>query len=115
MAENEVPEKPGDRRGGIDKRQAETEDVDPEHRSGEERRKLPDRRGHHYTFKYSSQENIEELRKWLEANCEGEWTIGIPDREAVEKWGSYRVKFENPGDLAKLAKMLGVYWPNWLK
>jgi hypothetical protein len=33
----------------------------------------------------------------------------------VEKWGSYRVRFENPDDLTKLAKMLGVYWPDWLK
>ena len=50
-----------------------------------------------------------ELRKWLEVNCEGDWTIGIPDKQTVEKWGSYRVRFENPDDLAKLAKMLGVY------
>ena len=48
-------------------------------------------------------------------NCEGDWTIGIPDKQTVEKWGSYRVRFENPDDLAKLAKMLGVYCPDWLK
>ncbi len=115
MAENEVPEKPSDRRSGIDGRQVETKDVDPELRSGEERRKIADRRGNYYVFKYSSQDNVEELRKWLEANCEGEWTIGIPDKETVLKWGNYRVRFENPGDMAKLAKMLGVYWPDWLK
>ena len=115
MAENEVPEIPDDRRSGIDKRQAEPRDVDPEHRSGEERRQFPGRRGHYYGFKYSNQDNVEELRKWLEANCEGDWTIGIPDKKTVEKWGSYRVRFGNPDDLAKLAKILGVYWPDWLK
>ena len=114
MAENKVPEKPGDRRRGIDKRQ-DHQDVDSERRSGGERRKLPDRRGHYHDFKYSSPDNVEELRKWLEANCEGDWTIGIPDRETAAKWGSYRVRFDNPGDLAKLVKMLGVYWPDWLK
>ena len=114
MAENEVPEKPDDRRGGIERR-LDHQDVDPERRSGKEGRQLPDRRGHYYDFKYSTQDNVEELRKWLEANCEGEWTIGIPDKESVEKWGSYRVKFENPDDLAKLTKMLGVSWPDWLK
>lgn len=115
MAENEVPENPGDRRGAVDARQAETQDVDPENRSGEERRKFLDRRGHYFVFKYSTQDNVEELRKWLEANCDGDWTIGIPDKETVEKWGNFRVRFENPDDLAKLAKMLGVYWPDWLK
>jgi len=50
-----------------------------------------------------------ELRKWLEANCEGDWTIGILDKQTMEKWGGYRFRFENPDDLAKLAKMLGVY------
>lgn len=114
MTENEVPKNPGERRNGIDRRQ-DHQDVDTERRSGEERRKLSDRRGHYYTFKFSSQENVEQLRKWMQANCEGDWTIGIPDKETVEKWGSYRVKFENPDDLAKLAKMLGVYWPDWLK
>ena len=79
------------------------------------RRQFPGWRGHYYGFKYSTQDNVEELRKWLEANCEGDWTIGIPDKQTVEKWGSYRVRFENPDDLAKLAKMLGVYWPDWLK
>ena len=115
MTENEVPEKSSNRRNDIDRRQAEPQDVDPERRSVKKRRQLPDRRGHYYVFKYSTQDNVEELRKWLEANCEGDWSIGIPDKETVSKWGNYRVRFENPGDLAKLAKMLGVYWPDWLK
>lgn len=114
MTENEVPKNPGERRGGIERRQ-DRQDVDTERRSGEERRKLPDQRGHHFVFKYSTQDNVEELRKWLEANCEGDWDINIPDMETVKKWGNYRVRFENPDDLAKLGKMLGVYWPDWLK
>ena len=50
-----------------------------------------------------------ELHKWLEANCEGDRTIGILDKQTVEKWGGYRFRFENLDDLAKLAKLLGVY------
>ena len=71
MAENEVPEIPDDRRSGIDKRQAEPWGVDPEHRSGEERRQFPGRRGHYYGFKYSTQDKVEELRKWLEETAKG--------------------------------------------
>lgn len=114
MSENEVPQKPDDRRSSLDRRD-DQQDFDSERRSGDERRKLADRRGFYYVFKYSNRDNVAELQKWLEENCEGAWDIGIPDQESVEKWGSYRVRFENQDDLGKLVKMLGVYWPDWLQ
>ncbi|MEE9316934.1 MAG: hypothetical protein V3U48_01435 [Rhodospirillales bacterium] len=113
--EQKIPEPIPDRRTGKDRRLEEQErEPEPERRSGDGRRQQPDRRGVHRSFKFVSPDAVEELRQWLEANCEGEFTIDIPDMEVTAQRGQFRVQFERESDLAKLGKMLGVYWPSWM-
>ncbi len=111
--EQKIPEPIPDRRTGKDRR-LEEQEPEPEQRSGDERRQQPDRRGGHCSFKFVSPEAVEELREWLEANCEGEYTINIPDMETAAKWGQFRVRFERQSDISKLGKMLSIYWPSWM-
>ncbi len=111
--EQKIPKPIPDRRK-VEERRREDQDHDPERRLGDVRRQQPDRRGVHYSFKFVSPEAVEELREWLEANCEGEYTINIPDMETAAQRGQFRVRFERESDVAKLGKMLGVYWPSWM-
>lgn len=64
--------------------------------------------GFHSSFKFISPDAVEELREWLKANCEGEFTIKIPDMEVTAQRGQFRVQFERESDVIKLGKMLGV-------
>ena len=98
----------------MEERRREDQEHDPERRLDVVRRQQPDRRGIHSSFKFVSPEAVEELREWLEANCEGEYTINIPDMETANQLSHFRVRFDREGDRAKLGKMLSVYWPSWM-
>jgi len=111
--EPKFPDVVPDRRGGREQRDQEQETASDQ-RSGEERRRQPDRRGVHLTFTFNGPAAVEELRKWLDANCEHPWALDVPDMETVAKWGRFRVRFESENDRAKLGKMLAVYWPSWM-
>ena len=111
--EQKLPKPVPDRRSSKERRHEEQE-LDTERRSDAKRRQQPDRRGNHYSFNFVSPEAVEELREWLEANCEGEYTIDSPDMETAAQWGQFRVRFEDESDISKLGKMLGVYWPSWM-
>ncbi|MDP6390289.1 MAG: hypothetical protein QF654_10375 [Alphaproteobacteria bacterium] len=73
-----------------------------------------DRRGLHKVVKFTNPGAVEQMKAWLEKNCEGEWSIGIPDMESAARWGNYRIKFERKSDLSRLSQMLAVYWPQWM-
>ena len=111
--EQKIPKPIPDRRTFKDRR-LEEQEREPERRSADGRRQEPDRRGLHCSFKFVSPDAVEELRQWLEANCEGEFTIDIPDMETAAQRGQFRVRFKRESDVAKLGKMLGVYWPSWM-
>ena len=92
--QNSQGRRSGDERRGSDDPEAETKQ-----RSGSDRRRQEDRRGLHYSVKFTSQEAVEEMRNWLQASCDGGWTIGIPDMETASTWGNFRVRFESQGAL----------------
>ena len=73
-----------------------------------------DRRGLHKVVKFTNPEAVEQMKAWLEKNCEGPWSIGIPDMNSAARWGDFRIRFERKSDLTKLSRMLAVYWPHWL-
>lgn len=86
-----------------------------ERRANAERRAEEDRRGIYYSVRYTNTEAVEKLREWLQEHCTGEFTISLPEDEAIlRKWGKYRVKFEVKEDRTKLARLLGVHWPKWM-
>ncbi len=115
MTKEQVPpQNSQDRRSSDERRAPKPDEVETERRTSVARRLQPDRRGIYSSIKYTRPEAVEELRQWLEANCEGDWTIGIPDTETAAAWGNFRVRFERQSDLSKLVKMLGVYWPSWM-
>lgn len=112
--EQDLPQNSQDRRSSDERRVTNRDKVETERRTRVDRRRQPDRRGIYSSIKYTRPEAVEELRQWLEANCEGSWTIVIPDMETAATWGNFRVRFERQSDISKLAKMLGVYWPSWM-
>ena len=114
MADEQKLQKTMPDRRRVEERRREDQDHDPERRLEVVRRQQPDRRGIHFSFKFVRPEAVEKLREWLEANCEGEYTINIPDMETAAQWGHFRVRFDRKSDLAKLGKMLGVHWPSWM-
>lgn len=102
-----------DRRGG--ERRSSADDAKwAERRSGGDRRDGEDRRGIHYSVRYTNPEAVEKLREWLREHCKGRFEIGIEDMAEVRKWGKFRVRFELQEDRTKLARLLGVHWPKWM-
>lgn len=73
-----------------------------------------DRRGLHKVVKFTNPEAVEQMKAWLEKNCDGGWSVGIPDMKTAANWGDYRIRFERKSDLSRLSHMLAVYWPQWM-
>ncbi len=113
MGDNDPTE--DERRHGVERRSKADDAKWAERRASQERRTDEDRRGIHYSVRYTTPEAVEKLREWLQEHCASAFEIQIPDDPVeLRKWGKFRVRFDTKEDRTKLARLLGVHWPKWM-